>query len=145
YTYYVGMSSDATCLNDAGSFKPIIVTVNDSGTPTTNNADQSFCLADNPTLASIQVNETNIVWYDLAVGGTLLPSTTPLVSGSIYYAAFDASTGCESTVRLAITVIVNDAPTPTTTDTTQDFCISDNPFIGDIQVNEADVVWYSSP
>ncbi|UPQ78476.1 gliding motility-associated C-terminal domain-containing protein [Flavobacterium azooxidireducens] len=145
YTYYVGMSTDATCLNQTGDFKPVIVTVNDSGTPTTNNTDQSFCLADNPTLASIQINETNIVWYDLAVGGILLPSSTPLVSGSIYYAAFDASTGCESSVRLAITVTVNDASTPTTTDSTQDFCISDNPFIGDIQVNEADVVWYSAP
>ncbi len=145
YTYYLGLSSDATCLNTAGDFKPVIVTVNDSGTPTTNNTDQHFCLADAPTLASVQVNETNIVWYDLPADGTLLPSETPLVSGAVYYAGFDASTGCESTVRLAVTVTVNDAPTPTTTNTTQEFCISDNPFIGDIQLNEPDVVWYSTP
>ncbi len=145
YTYYVGMSSDTTCLNQAGNFKPVIVTVNDSGTPTTNNSNQEFCLADNPTLASIQINETNIEWYDLAIGGTLLPSSTPLISGSVYYAGFDISTGCESTVRLAVTVAVNDAPTPTTISTTQDFCISNNPVIGSIQVNEAGVIWYSAP
>lgn len=144
YTYYVGLTSDATCLNQNGNFKPVVVTVNDSGTPTTNNTAQSFCLVDNPTLASIQINESNIVWYDLATGGNLLPSTTPLVSGLNYYAAFDASTGCGSAVRLEISVIITDAPTPSTTDTSQDFCISDNPTINDIQVNEANVVWYSA-
>jgi gliding motility-associated-like protein/uncharacterized repeat protein (TIGR01451 family) len=144
YTFYVGTSNDGACLNLAGNFKPVVVTVNDSGTPTTTNPNQSFCVSDNPTVASIQVNETNVIWYDEATDGNLLPATTPLVSGTTYYAAFDASTGCESTIRLAIAVMVNDAPTPTTLDNTQDFCTSTNPLIGNIQVNEPNVVWYSA-
>ncbi|MGC4041382.1 MAG: gliding motility-associated C-terminal domain-containing protein [Flavobacterium sp.] len=145
YTYYVAMSSDASCLNLDNNFRPVVVTVNDSGTPTTNDLSQDFCLADRPTLASVQINETNIEWYDQAIGGVLLPLSTPLVSGSVYYAGFDPSTGCGSATRLSITVTINDAPTPTTTNTTQDFCIIDNPTIANIQVNENGVTWYSAP
>lgn len=43
-----------------------------------------------------------IIWYSAATGGTVLPSTTVLVSGITYYASQTIS-GCESPVRLAVT------------------------------------------
>lgn len=145
YTYFVGLTSDATCLNQNGNFKAVTVVVNDSGTPTTNDTEQDFCLANNPTITDIQVNEPSVIFYDAPTGGNLIPANTALVDGAVYYAAFDASTGCGSSTRLAITVNVNDAATPTTNDATQDFCAISNPTVATLQVNEPNVNWYLAP
>ncbi|MFT3795944.1 gliding motility-associated C-terminal domain-containing protein [Flavobacterium sp.] len=145
YTYYVGLVSGTTCLNQNGNFKEVTVIVNDSGTPTTNDTTQDFCVANNPTITDIQVNEPSVIFYDAPTAGNLLPADTALVDDAIYYAAFDASTGCGSSTRLAITVNINDAGTPTTNNATQEFCLIDSPTVANIQVNEPDVVWYLSP
>ncbi len=145
YTYYVGLISDGTCINQPGNFKSVTVIVNDSGTPTTTDPTQDFCAAQNPTITDIQVNEPSIVFYDAPNNGNLIPADTALVDGAIYYAAFDASTGCGSASRLAITVNVNDVATPTTTDATPNFCAINNPTVANLQVNEAGVIWYLSP
>jgi len=142
YTYYVGLISDATCLNQNGDFKPVTITVNDSGTPTTDDNTQDFCVANNPTVADVQVNEPSIDFYDAATGGNIIPDATPLVDGMIYYAAFDASTGCGSANRLAITVNISDTPTPTTNSATQNFCAINSPTVANLQVNETGVIWY---
>ena len=59
------------------------------------------------TLADLIVNGTNILWYDAATGGNLLPSSTVLQNGVTYYASQTTNdTNCESRVlanRLAIT------------------------------------------
>src|SRR5690606_10389073 len=65
--------------------------------------------------------------------------------GMTYYGALVTPEGCESSTRLAVTVNINDADTPTTSDTTQVFCIVDNPIVGVIDVNEAGVIWYDAP
>lgn len=81
------------------------VTVTTVATPTTNNASQQFCSFASPTVASLQVNEPGVTFYDAAVNGNLLASAAPLVNNAIYYATLtDAVTGCQSTTRLAITV-----------------------------------------
>ena len=67
---------------------------------------QSFCTTQNPTLATIEVTGTNILWYNLATGGVVLSNDTPLVSGNTYYASQTIS-GCESDIRLPVTVTVN--------------------------------------
>ncbi len=144
FTFYVALTSNETCLNQAGNLKPVLVTITDSGTPTTTATNQQFCLSNSPTIADIQVNESNILWFTEATGGNPLTGTEPLTSGTSYYAGFDASSGCASSVRLEIQVTVNDVPTPTTTDITQDFCVATAPTINDIQVNETNVIWFSA-
>lgn len=80
------------------------VTVTPVGTPTTNNTTQQFCSFSSPTVANLQVNEPGVTFYDAAIGGALVPPATLLVDNAIYYATLtDAVTGCQSTVRLAIT------------------------------------------
>ncbi len=87
----------------------VTVTVNSVATPTTTDTTQDFCSYTLPTLASLQVNEGDLVYYDAATAGNLLPSTTLLANATTYYVAIaDAGTGCESTVRLAITVSLAD-------------------------------------
>ncbi|MFC0077236.1 hypothetical protein ACFFLS_09290, partial [Flavobacterium procerum] len=143
-TYYVAVSSDTTCENAAGTLQSAAVIINDPATPTTTDTTQDFCLVNAPTFASIQTNETNVVWYNVATGGTAIPATTALTSGTYYASLLDAGTGCESSVRLLVTVTVTDPATPTTTDTTQDFCLANAPTFASIQTNELNVVWYSA-
>jgi len=145
YTYYVGATSDTSCLNQNGDFKPVVITVSSGTTPTTTNASQSFCLVDNPTIADIQVNETGVTWYDTPTNGNVLASSTTLTNGGVYYASIIDGTGCPSSVRLAITTTLNSGTTPTTTNASQNFCLVDNPTIADIQVNETGVTWYDAP
>ncbi|MNX81660.1 hypothetical protein D3C86_1133550 [compost metagenome] len=115
-----------------------------SPTPTTNNATQNFCTLNAPTVANIQVNEANVVWYNTQTLGTVIPITTALVNGIYYGAIKDPVTGCESTTRLQVTIIISDPLTPTTSDNTQDFCLVNARTVANIQVNEANVVWYST-
>ncbi|PXY43850.1 T9SS type B sorting domain-containing protein, partial [Flavobacterium hydrophilum] len=122
----------------------VTATINDPGTPTTTDATQDFCLVNAPTVASIQVNEANVVWYNSLTSTTAIAPTTALANGIYYGAILDPVTGCESAVRLQVTATINDPGTPTTTDATQDFCLVNAPTVASIQVNEANVVWYNS-
>ena len=143
-TYYVTVSGDNYCENQAGNFAEAQVTVFDVDTPTTDDTEQDFCAIDNPTVADIQVNEPGVVWYDAPIGGNPYDPTDLLIDGNTYYGTLFED-GCESTERLAVTVHLIDPGTPTTDDTEQDFCAIDNPTVADIQVNEPGVVWYDAP
>ena len=143
-SYYVAVTSDNTCQNKNGELKVATVIVNDPPTPTSTNNPQNFCSADQPTVANLQANEVNVVWYLASSGGTSLDPTTALVNGTIYYGAIKDLLGCESSVRSAITVNVNDPGTPTTSDATQDFCLVNAPTIASIQLNETNIVWYDA-
>ncbi|KIA93111.1 hypothetical protein OA88_22330, partial [Flavobacterium sp. JRM] len=122
----------------------VTVTVTAPATPTTTDTTQDFCLINAPTVASIQVNETGVVWYSTATGGVALAPTTALANGTYYGAILDPVANCESSVRLLVTVTVTDPATPTTTDATQDFCFANAPTVASLQVNEANVVWYTT-
>ncbi|GJH40622.1 hypothetical protein RCZ04_11720 [Capnocytophaga sp. HP1101] len=61
---------------------------------------QSFC--SNTTVANLQPQGTNIVWYATVTSTTPLASTTPLVAGTYYVAQKNGS--CES-VRVAVNVV----------------------------------------
>ncbi|MBF4488043.1 hypothetical protein IRZ78_24855, partial [Flavobacterium sp. CSZ] len=94
-TYYVAVTSDNTCQNKNGELKAATVIVNDPATPTSNSNPQNFCLSNVPTVANLQANEANVVWYLAPAGGTSLDPTTALVNGTIYYGAIkDAATTC---------------------------------------------------
>lgn len=67
-----------------------------SGNPT-----QDYCTTG--TIDDLSVVGTQIVWYDSATGGNILPTSTPLVDGATYFASQN-ELGCESTTRLAVTV-----------------------------------------
>jgi hypothetical protein len=67
-----------------------------SGNPT-----QDYCTT--ATIDDLSVVGTQIVWYDSATGGNVLPTSTPLVDGATYFASQN-ELGCESTSRLAVTV-----------------------------------------
>ncbi|UTN02427.1 gliding motility-associated C-terminal domain-containing protein [Flavobacterium bizetiae] len=141
-SYYVAVTSDNTCQNKAGELKVATVIVNDPPTPTSTNNPQNFCLINAPTVANLQANEANVVWYLAASGGTALDPTTALVNGTIYHGAIKDLLGCESSVRSAITVNIANPATPTSINNPQNFCLANAPTVANLQANEANVVWY---
>ncbi len=61
------------------------------------------CAGNAATVADLVATGTNIKWYSEATGGTLLPTSTVLTNGMVYYATQTVN-GCESTERFAVTV-----------------------------------------
>ncbi len=135
----------ATSTDDLGN-RAIDITTDELvislGTPTTNNTDQDFCAASNPTIANIDVNEPNIKWYVSATGGTALTEGAILIDDTTYYAALQG-TNTESPQRLAVHVNVTTVPTPTAVSVAQSFCSNENATIADISINENGVIWYA--
>ncbi|WP_162430898.1 gliding motility-associated C-terminal domain-containing protein [Christiangramia aestuarii] len=109
-TYYATQRNDDGACESAAA--EITVTVDDVETPTISNTTQEFCEFDDAIIADLteEVNGTGaITWYDAAEGGNILTDGTPLQDGTVYYAtSTNASTGCESSVRLAVTVSIDD-------------------------------------
>ncbi|MGS4345266.1 MBG domain-containing protein [Myroides odoratus] len=76
-------------------------------------AQQKFCLVNNPTVADLTADGTDVKWYAAPVGGTAINPTTALHDNRVYYASQKLN-NCESEVRTAVTVSVEDilyAPT----------------------------------
>jgi photosystem II stability/assembly factor-like uncharacterized protein len=71
--------------------------------PPTGNSTQTFCKG--ATISNLVVNGTFIKWYSALVGGSALPSSTPLTNNTYY--ASQTINGCESLVRLKITAVEN--------------------------------------
>ncbi|PKP15478.1 MAG: hypothetical protein CVU07_09980, partial [Bacteroidetes bacterium HGW-Bacteroidetes-23] len=105
-TIYYGAQVDPITGCESSVRLAVTVTVGDAPTPTTSNANPVFCLADNATVANIQVNETNVIWFDLPIGGNVIDLATTLVNGQVLYGSISDGTGCESAERLQVTVSV---------------------------------------
>ncbi|SIS90996.1 gliding motility-associated C-terminal domain-containing protein [Chryseobacterium piscicola] len=102
-TYYASQT-----INGCESIKTAIqITVNNTPLPTAN-TNQDFCASANPTLVNLIINGTSLIFYDAA--GNVLPLTTPLVNGQIYYVS-QTLNGCQSE-KLAITVTLSQNNVP---------------------------------
>lgn len=100
-SYWVSSTSGSGC--ESSTRSEIVVTVNAfTSAPTTTWSTQVYT-GDNKDLTELEVLGANILWYDAATGGNLLPNTTLLVDETTYYASQTLGS-VESTNRLAITV-----------------------------------------
>ncbi|WP_412850771.1 beta strand repeat-containing protein [Chryseobacterium sp. PMSZPI] len=69
----------------------------------TASASQTLCgSGSSATVAALTATGTDLKWYNAVIGGTALPSTTPVVNGQTYYVSQTIG-GCESN-RTAVTV-----------------------------------------
>jgi len=98
-TYFIKATNGGGC----SVILPVTVTINVTAAPT-GTATQDFTTGD--TLENFIVVGDQIIWYDAATDGNVLPSTTLLVSGTTYYSSQTIG-GCESVTRLAVTAGVN--------------------------------------
>jgi hypothetical protein len=118
---------------------PVIVSISTPLAPT-GNAIQNFCYS--ATINNLTAIGTNIQWYSSPSGGIPLSSNTSLINGNIYYASQTVN-GCESIIRLSVNVTIS-IPSAPTGNAIQNFCLSDNPTVSDLQLNQTNIVWYSS-
>lgn len=108
--------------------------------PTTSNPSQLFCSQNTNLISDIEILGQGIKWYDAATNGNELSEDTVLESG-VYYAS-QSIDGCESTLRLAITITVSEIPAPTAVD--QSFCIFEEKTVNDLVASGNELKWYSS-
>ncbi|WP_036152898.1 T9SS C-terminal target domain-containing protein [Maribacter forsetii] len=104
---------------------------------------QVFCASDNPTLLDLQLNLEDGVFFDALIGGNLLGADTPLVDGGVYFTGL-LNLPIDVFARVAISVQIIDVDAPTASDSAQTFCESTSPTIGDLQVDQNEVVFYDS-
>ncbi|WP_405410004.1 gliding motility-associated C-terminal domain-containing protein [Maribacter sp. Asnod1-A12] len=109
----------------------------------TGDLTQVFCASDNPTILDLQLGLEDGVLFDALVGGSLLGSDTPLVDGGVYFTGL-LNLPIDVFARIAITVEVVNVDAPTSSQETQTFCESTSPVIGDLEVNQNEVVFYDS-
>ena len=131
-------------MNTAGSCEslrtPVTVTFQPISAPF-GTSPQNICNIKNPTLDNLNVSGTFIQWYDAANGGNLLPSSTPLINGSTYYAS-QTENGCESS-RTSILVNLLNIIEPVTT-SPQVFCIQQNVNLSSITITGQNIKWYDA-
>lgn len=104
-------------------------------------ADATQIMCEGSTLADLEVAGDEIIWYTAATGGFLLPESTVLTEGGVYFAAQIPTAGCESAARTQITVDLTVIAAPVITQTTQTFCNSAD--VEELEPQE-NIVWYSS-
>ncbi|SEA75856.1 gliding motility-associated C-terminal domain-containing protein [Flavobacterium gillisiae] len=104
-TYYASQT-----INSCESKRiPILINIVNTTVPI-GISPQTFCSSQNPTLATIIISGTAIRWYDNAINGNFLPSSTPLKDGITYYAS-QTENSCESPNRLALKIqLINTLP-----------------------------------
>ena len=96
-----------TCSADTTSIEAVKIFVEDVDTPQIIDNGGEFCIKDSSTIADLSINIIDseiIIWYDQLEGGTAYSDSEILQDGQTYYAAIQSRNGCESTVRLEVTI-----------------------------------------
>ncbi|WP_047544625.1 gliding motility-associated C-terminal domain-containing protein [Psychroserpens sp. Hel_I_66] len=101
------------CSADVSAILPSSFTVLNSVTPELIENGNIFCLQDEPTIENLSssiISTEVITWYDAPTNGNSYENTETLIDGQTYYASALSDDGCESTVRLEVTVTFENCP-----------------------------------
>ena len=105
--YYATQTNSSGC--ESSTAVQINVTINDTPTPTLDDASIEYCINDNPTISTLSSNIVehdssldNLRWYDSLTGGSAISNNTLLTNITYYVVLVDQVTGCESSIRLEI-------------------------------------------
>ncbi|MUU79734.1 gliding motility-associated C-terminal domain-containing protein [Winogradskyella endarachnes] len=96
-----------TCNADTSSIEPIKIFVEEVETPTLIDGGLEFCIEDNATIADLSnnvVESETVTWYNQETGGIAYSDTEELQEGVIYYGSILSNNGCESSIRLEVTI-----------------------------------------
>ena len=118
-------SISSVSTNCDGDVSNLLVTdfiISESITPLLIEEGNSFCIDEYPTITSLSASISNadgliLEWYDAFEGGNVYDSETLLENEITYYASIVSDEGCESFIRLEVTVNI--------TDCTEDIIIPD--------------------
>lgn len=107
------VSNTTNCGTSGTNFNLVTFIVNPAPLVVLNEEGNLFCFTDAPTIANLSNNVQGnlpIQWFAEAVGGEALLSTALLLDGQTYYAVVTSANGCENTIRLAVTVSLDNCP-----------------------------------
>ncbi|WP_320815120.1 T9SS type B sorting domain-containing protein [Flavobacterium sp.] len=104
-------------------------------------SNQYFCSSQNPTISNLTPNSGIIKWYSSSTSTTHLPSATPLVNGTTYYASNQSGTCPESITRLEVTVNITQSPSSPIANN-QSFCDNENATLNNINATGQNLTWY---
>ena len=99
---------------------------------------QTFC--GSATVADLAATGTNLKWYDAAIGGVALASSTILITGT-YYVSQTIGTNESTRTAVAVTIIPT---TATTAAASQTFCASPAPTIASLTATGTGIQWYAA-
>lgn len=116
----------------------VMVTVNTiPGAPSVQNGVVTLC--NNATVADLNAEGENILWYTSASGGTALAEDVVLSPGITVYYASQTVNGCESIARTAVAVVFNTTEAPVAQD--QSFC--NEATASQLAADGENILWYS--
>jgi gliding motility-associated-like protein len=138
-TYLIKVKNNIGCISNSSSV--IIIPFTNFTIKPTLTSPQTFCVQQNATITDLAITGQNIKWYDALTNGTVLPITTQLQNGKMYYAS-QTINGCES-IRTPVLVAVQDTAAPIGL-ANQTFCTSQNPTLSAIIVAGTQVKWYDA-
>ncbi len=140
--------TDATPCTSGTSANVVINAQPITPAPTTSSATQTFCAIDSLTFADISIITLptgTVTWYTALTNGTAIASTDLLTNGT-YYASQTVG-GCESVLRLQVTVVVSNPSPPTYASASHTFCAIDSATVADLTAlvsATGTVTWYPS-
>jgi len=149
YTYTVLATSP--CATDASA--QVTVSINDSSAPVVVQSQLVFCLENSPIVSDLDVavSGTSLIWYEDDTAETPLDANDLLIDSEDYFATQTDGSGCESSVRVEVNVTINDAATPTLSNSDLELCINDNPTvqiltdnINEFNSSTNNIVWYDA-
>ena len=127
------------------------VSIIDPSISAATNSKQSFCSSMNPSISDLiaySSTGTTIKWYSSSSSSSELPITAKLVNENTYYAAaYNTTNLCESVSRLGIKISIISPSKPTTTNSQQSFCASENSKVSDLLATStygSSIKWYST-
>lgn len=127
----------------------LTITVTATGETPVADAEQTFCLVNDPTVADLVVTgEGEIIIYEDAELTIPADETSPLVDGADYYAVASSGGNACGSDPVMITVILTDADAPTLIDELEGgkFCRGDNPTVQELinNLNGSGIQIYTS-
>lgn len=124
------------------SIDRLVVTVHINQTPQPPTAsNQAFCENYNASISNLVVIGQNLNWYDSAIGGNLLASSTMLQNSTTYYVSQTVN-NCESN-RTPISITIKPSTKPTLS-SPQDICIQQNATLSNIVITGQNIKWYDA-
>ncbi len=139
--YYASQTSVDGC--ESTTRLDVTATVNTTPAAPTGSGTQTFCSGSLPTVANLTAAGTSIQWYSSSGGGSALSPASALTNGTHYYAS-QTINGCESILRLDVTVVVTTTPSSPAGSATQTFCSGSLPTVTNLTATGTLIQWYSA-
>ena len=148
-TYYAEAVDDATgCVSPNRTAVALAINYIPSAPISNGDITQPEELPIQIITASVQITPgESVIWYDAALGGSVITDPSLSAVGTITYYAESVvdATGCTSLNRTPVTLTILAAPDPPTAAPIQSFCDVPGAIASDLIATGTNIQWYDAP